>query len=414
MRIALYYPWIYLTSGAERTILELSGRSRHEWTLFTSHYDLEQTFPGFSDRRVVQLSPVSVKRSIKTTVMNAWRIFKQRLPLDHYDLLVVVCEGLGDLVVFRNHTCPIICICLTPLRVAFDPFYQSYYEKDRPLIHRFLIRAGSFLFRLVDRRAWSHYSRVFCISEECRRRALAGGLGHPDSQETLHVGLGFEPRVPSDRFDRFFLIPGRIMWTKNIELGVRAFQQFRSSRAEFEDFRLVVAGIVDAKSESYLEQLQRLADTDPGIEFRVCPTDPELSSLYRTCYGVLFTAFNEDWGIVPLESMAYGKPVIAVNQGGPRETVVHGETGFLEAADPGQFASRMAQFALDPQLANAMGKKGHLHARSFSWEPFCARIDREIDRLTSDRDPIYTKGQRDDSRPLIPTAGEGLRNVCDV
>src|SRR5207302_9764635 len=64
MRVGLYYPWIYLTSGAERVILELSGRSRHQWTLLTSHFAPEQTFPGFADRKVVELDRVPVDRSI--------------------------------------------------------------------------------------------------------------------------------------------------------------------------------------------------------------------------------------------------------------------------------------------------------------------------------------------------------------
>jgi hypothetical protein len=43
MKVALYYPWVYLTSGAERTILELTGRSRHEWTIFTNRFEPENT-----------------------------------------------------------------------------------------------------------------------------------------------------------------------------------------------------------------------------------------------------------------------------------------------------------------------------------------------------------------------------------
>jgi hypothetical protein len=45
MRVAAYYPWIYLRGGAERTILETLRRSRHDWTLFTNRYDREATFP---------------------------------------------------------------------------------------------------------------------------------------------------------------------------------------------------------------------------------------------------------------------------------------------------------------------------------------------------------------------------------
>ncbi len=49
MKIAAYYPWIYLKGGAERALLETVTRSRHEWTLYTNHFEPEATFPEFSD-----------------------------------------------------------------------------------------------------------------------------------------------------------------------------------------------------------------------------------------------------------------------------------------------------------------------------------------------------------------------------
>lgn len=380
MKVALYYPWIYLTSGAERVILELTSRSRHEWTIFTSRYEPESTFPGFADRKVIELAPVRVKRTVAATALSCWRILTQKLPMEDCDALVVVCEGLGDLVVFWNASRPIICICLTPLRVAFDEAYRQRSLQGRRRLGRQAVRLGSLLFRCVDRRAWRRYARVFCISQEARLRALNGGLAPAERIEVLYPGLGFEPESPSGRSEHFFLIPGRIMWTKNIELGIRAFQRFQGL-GPFEKFRLVVAGIVDKKSRPYLAVLQELAGAEPNIQFQIFPSDAELAQLYRSCYGVLFTAFNEDWGMVPLEAMAFGKPVIAVNRGGPRESVVHGETGFLEEAEPEAFARRMAWLATHPAEAGALGRAGHARARCFSWSGFTSRIDDELDRL---------------------------------
>ena len=51
MKVALYYPWVYLTSGAERTILELTAHSRHQWTIFTNRFDPDGTFPGVRPSR---------------------------------------------------------------------------------------------------------------------------------------------------------------------------------------------------------------------------------------------------------------------------------------------------------------------------------------------------------------------------
>jgi glycosyltransferase involved in cell wall biosynthesis len=381
MKVALYYPWIYLTSGAERILLELSGRSRHEWTLYTNHFAPENTFPGFRSRRVVELDRISVTRTVGATLWSALRIARQRLPLAGYDALVIVCEGLGDFAVFRSHSQPILNICLTPLRIAFDAVYLARYERSRDFLHRFLVRCGALGFATAMRIAWKRYDRVFCISQECFSRVRAGRLGRPGNQEVLHVGIGFEPNTPSDRFERFFLVAGRIMWTKNIELAIGAFHEFVRTSREFGDFGLVIAGIVDEKSRPYLARLEGLTQGDPRIRFCIFPSDEELAKLYIECYGVLFTPFNEDWGIVPIEAMAFGKPVIAVNRGGPRETVVHGVTGFLEEPEDGAFARRMAELASDLDLARRIGRAGYLHSQRFSWDAFVDRIDREIEVL---------------------------------
>jgi glycosyltransferase involved in cell wall biosynthesis len=220
---------------------------------------------------------------------------------------------------------------------------------------------------------------VFCISEETRRRALDGGLAPADKLEVLHVGVGIHGLAPSDTFDPVFLVPGRIMWTKNLELALAAFRRFRALHGENTSFRLVIAGAVDRKSEPYLARLQALAADLPGVEFRVAPTDSELRELYRTCYAVLFPAFNEDWGIVPIEAMSFGKPVIATDRGGPREILSGGVNGFLESAEPSAFADRMIELARSPARARAVGRAGFTRSRDFSWDPFAARIDQAIE-----------------------------------
>ncbi len=383
MKVALYYPWIYLTSGAERTIVELARRSRHDWTLFTNRYDPEHTFPEFSEQKVVTLDEVSVRRNLLNVAGAGGKILSQRLPLTPFHALVVVCEGLGDLAVFRNRAKPCLCICLTPLRAVFDPVYRKRALAERNPVQRLAYWLGAAAFRQIDRLAWKRYHRVFCISEEARRRALDGGLASNDKLEVVHPGLGVEPSVENGAFKHFFLIAGRIMWTKNIELGIEAFKRFRTAHPEFASFRLVIAGIVDKKSEAYLGRLRQLAARLENIKFCIFPSDEELADLYSNCYAVMFTPFNEDWGIVPLEAMAFGKPVIAVDQGGPKETITHGLQGFLEKPDPDAFAARMADLVKDPGLAIRMGQAGRAAVRRFSWDVFVDRIDEEIDRVTS-------------------------------
>lgn len=75
-------------------------------------------------------------------------------------------------------------------------------------------------------------------------------------------------------------------------------------------------------------------------------TDVQKWALLAACTAVIYTPEKEHFGIVPLEAMAYGRPVIAVNSGGPRETVVHGKTGLLCTPEPASFAEAMASLAV--------------------------------------------------------------------
>jgi len=265
---------------------------------------------------------------------------------------------------------------------VFDKAYRERILHERGSFARLVYHAGSWVFRKIDRVAWKKYARIVCISREAHNRASAGGLLPGENKiEILYPAPGFQVERPSEQFDRYFFLPGRIMWTKNLELGIAAFREFKAGNVEFEDFRLVIAGIVDKKSESYYARLRKFAAGEPHIEFRMMPSDAELADLYRNCYGVLFTAFNEDWGIVPLESMTFGKPVIAVNRGGPRESIQTGVQGYLEEPEPAAFAKRMAEMASDPALTRRLGRAGFERAKRYTWQSFADRMDDEIDRV---------------------------------
>jgi glycosyltransferase involved in cell wall biosynthesis len=80
--------------------------------------------------------------------------------------------------------------------------------------------------------------------------------------------------------------------------------------------------------------------------------------------------------------MAFGKPVICVDRGGPRESVKHGIDGFLEPPEAQRFALRMAELAGNPARAAEMGRAGHVNVQRFSWGTFVSRIDDEIDSCT--------------------------------
>jgi glycosyltransferase involved in cell wall biosynthesis len=379
LRIAIYHPWIYVKSGLERTIMEIFRRSRHDWTIYTSHYDRERTYPELRTMNIVEVNRVSVVRRYGAVIRGAMTIAGTKLDVSRYDALMVCCDGLGSLITFRNHDIPVICLCFTPLRAVYDEEYKRRHV-GRAGMMRPLAAVAEIAWRFVDRMAWKHYRHIFCITETVKRRALAGRLCRAEDVEIAYAGIAHEKIRASGIFEPMFLVPGRIMWTKNVELAIDAFREFMRHCAE-SNFRMVIAGMVDRKSEPYLEKLCTMAAGVPGISFLRDLTDAEMEALYQRCHAVLFTPFNEDQGLTPLEAGMHGKPVIAVNRGGPTETVIHERTGLLVEPDPNAFAKAMVTLASDQSYARRLGEAGLERSRLFTWEAFVSRIDNYLDTL---------------------------------
>ena len=377
MRVALYHPWIYVKSGLERTILGIWTPLASSVDLYTSHYDRDGTYPELRDFGIIELERVSVRRAYAPVLKVAWNIATTKLDPAGHDALVISCEGMGDLMVVRNAARPIVCLCFTPLRAAFDPEYRVRARRRAGALWPLAVALEGG-FRVIDRLCWRRYSAVVAISETVRRRIADGALFRANDITVLYPGVDTARLAWSAVSERYVLIAGRIMWTKNIELGIEAFALARAQLGP--DFRLVIAGMVDAKSRPYAEELMRRAAEIGGVQFVVDPSDAELRALYERCTAVLFTAFNEDWGIVPLEAMAAGKPVVAVNRGGPSETVLNGETGYLEPDIPAAFAHRIIELAADPALCRRLGLAGAERARQFNWDAFVAGLDTIIEK----------------------------------
>lgn len=375
MKIAIYHPWIYVKSGLERTIMEIKSRSRHDWIIYTSHYSPEGTYPELKSMGVVELGKVSVQRRYGAVLAAAWRIARTRLDPSAHDAVLVCCDGLGSFINFRNSDKPLACLCFTPLRAVYDSEYKkrhlARYGWKRPLLSAF-----EFGYRLIDKLAWRRYRHAFCITETVKKRVTDGGLFPAAHIEIAHAGITGERIQPSNVFEPFFFLPGRIMWTKNIELGIAAFKALHARGDR--DIELVVAGMVDRKSEPYLEKLKELAQGAP-IRFETNLTDAQMQDYYRRCHATLFTAFNEDQGLTPLEAGTYGKPVVAVNRGGPTEMIRDGVSGYLVEPEPEAFADAMQSLLDDPEHARRLGLGGAERCRLFTWEAFVEKIDAYFD-----------------------------------
>lgn len=374
MRFAVYQPWV-LQGGIERLLLELLRRSRHEWTLYTHRYEPDETYPELRAHRVVELSPrVSVERQLKPLIETAWTISRARLP--DADALLVSSDGFGDLILARN-ALPAACYCHTPLRILHDPATREALRRRDPRKARALNILGP-AFSIVDRRLWRRYRHVFVGSAEVRSRVDRAGLIPRGPIEILPPGVDLEWfSDDGGTRDGFFLAVGRIKWWKNFELAIAGLSEARRHDG---GLSLVIAGGVDPFEEGYLRALRDQARGLP-VRFEIGPTQERLRELYRRCRALLFTSHNEDFGMVPLEAMACGAPVIAADAGGPRETVVPGVSGWLVAPTPEAFAEAMLDAAGPETNADRMRSAARARAMEFSWDRFVMRTDDVMEAL---------------------------------
>jgi glycosyltransferase involved in cell wall biosynthesis len=221
-----------------------------------------------------------------------------------------------------------------------------------------------------------------CVSETVRDRLAAGALYPRDAVEIVYPGVRTAQIRTSGTFERFFLLPRRIVWTKNIELAISAFKLFfEQAPAELRNFRLHIAGMVDRKSVPYHQSLRELAAGIEQITFETTISDRRMEDLYQRCWAVLAPAFNEDFGITPIEAMSHGKPTIACNRGGLRESLTDGITGYLVEPEPAPFALALRRLAQDEPLARELGAQAAARAGDFTWEKFVRRIDDKLQQL---------------------------------
>jgi glycosyltransferase involved in cell wall biosynthesis len=349
--------------------------------VYTGYYAPQDTFKGFANVDVRVLNPTTVKRTMAGTLKSALQIAKQEIPDEGFDAVAVWCDGLGDLIAFKNHNLPLFNICSTPLRAAFDPVYEQESVAGKSLGYKIIYQVFKYAFRTVDRLAWRYFDGVMTTSQEVKNRIIRGDLC-TDLQKMVmaYPGIDYQENISDCVYQPFVLLSGRIMWTKNLQQAIQAFVAANLPKP----WKLVIAGFLDEKSKPYLETLKAMVPKHVNVEFVISPDDDSLRALYQQAAFCVFPPLNEDWGIVPLEAMNYGKPVIANASGGPLESVIDGKTGFLlQAEDMQGWTEAIRRLALNPALCQQMGQQAHQHVEQYRWENFVERVDDAFEYWTS-------------------------------
>ncbi|ALC43106.1 CG1291 [Drosophila busckii] len=195
-------------------------------------------------------------------------------------------------------------------------------------------------------------------------------------------------RVPRNSF--IFLDINRYERKKNHALALHSLRLLGNMlpTLDFKRCRLIIAGGYDTRCLENVEHYAELEKITAELKLQDhvvllrSPTDEEKCSLLYACHCLLYTPENEHFGIVPLEGMYFCKPVVALNSGGPTETIVHTSTGFLCDKEEQSFGAAMYQLFRDDQLRIKMGELGRKRVQQkFSFEAFADRLNNVVQDL---------------------------------
>lgn len=177
---------------------------------------------------------------------------------------------------------------------------------------------------------------------------------------------------------------------KNLPLALKAFKLLERelTKHEWDRIHLVIAGGYDPRNLENIEHYDELSvisenlDLKDKVTFLRSPSDDVKVKLLHRSKLLFYTPTNEHFGIVPLEAMYLSTPVVAVNSGGPTETIVHEQTGFLCESEPEDFASSAARIIKDFKLGEKMGEMGRKRVEQrFSFEAFTEKLDQIVKSL---------------------------------
>ncbi len=370
MKVALVHDWLNGMRGGER-VLEIFCELYPRADIFTLFLE-----PGKVSSRIRKMN---IHTSFLQKLPFTRRGYRSYLPLfpravesfdlKGYDLVVstshAVAKGCRPLRSAVN-----ICYCFTPMRYIWF-MYEEYFGKN-PLKKMLLTPIIAYL-RRWDRRSSDRVDRFVAISKN-----VAGRIERIYNHRPLIV----YPPVDADFFHPagerkdYFLIVSALVPYKRVDLAVSAFSRL--------GLPLKIIG-----SGPRADQLASIAGDN--IEFLGWVRDEELREYYRGCRALIFPG-EEDFGIVPLEAMACGRPVIGLGKGGLLETVV-GIDNPAGTAPTGIFFSEPVEESLGETVEKFIRRENEFdpeairdHAVEFNRRRFKNEIKTAIETIIKDKE----------------------------
>ena len=225
--------------------------------------------------------------------------------LSGYDVVISSTANFAKGIITRPETLH-ICYCHTPPRFLYH--YETEVNRRKIGYLAPILAPVDSYFRVWD---FNAAQRVDQFVTNSRHTALRINKFYRRPAKVIYPPVRLSTFTPEPSAGNYFLIVSRLSYYKRIDLAIEACNRLKVP--------LKIVGM--GKDRKRLEGL-----AGETVEFVGWVDDDDLSDYYRKCKAVLFPA-QDDFGIVPVEAMGYGKPVIAFGMGGALETVIPGTTG---------------------------------------------------------------------------------------
>ena len=356
-KIAIVCDWLTTQGGAEKVILGLH-KLFPQAPIFTSLYNPEK-IKGFENAEIHTsgLQKIPFIKHRHQLLLNFMPSVFENFNLNDFDIVISSSHSCAKGVLLKPGTLH-VCYCHSPMRYAWDN-HQKYireYSTNK------LIKKSAEIFihkiRQWDRLSADRVDNFIANSNYIGQRIYKFYRRH---SVTIYPFIKPQEFYHQER-KPFYLAVGRLTSYKKFDLIVDAFNQ--------NGLTLKIAGTGGMEKDLK-------AKAGKNIEFLGYVPDTELRDLYGTARALIFPQ-KEDFGIIPLEAMASGCPVIAFAQGGSLETVINGKTGVLFPEQSITSLNRAIEIFQDTTFDVDYIMK---HAQKFSNERFNEQITDYLSKL---------------------------------
>lgn len=360
MRIALIHDYLNQYGGAER-VLEAFCEIYPDAPVYTLIYDPKKMRGVFSDRKIRTsfLQKIPFVKSYHRIFPFLMPIAIEQFDLSNYDVVLSDTTSFAKGVITRPETLH-ICYCHTPTRYAWDDSHKYIEEFGMPRIVKKLVPFFMNYIRLWDREAALRVDKFICNSQFVAKRIKK--YYNRDAEVICPpVDTKMFCLAKDNNKESYFLMVGRLQAYKRFDIAVQAFNKLGRP--------LKIVG--DGPERKKLEKMAK-----KNIEFLGELYSEDLKRCYQSCRAFILPQ-EEDFGLIAVEAMACGKPVIAYRGGGALESIKEGETGiFFDEQTPESLMKAVKEF----KPKNFNPQKIRKHALKFSKEKFKKKIKEFVEK----------------------------------